>query len=218
MQVFPGHLPRSHTIKPHVTWSCFMSSLIANKWLWTLKYYWRVEYFHLQNLEISIILSPNLRHSKPRIFQMLLSHNYKFLWITVPTRAVESESEGFSTWGVAVVEKFNDFDSGQTFCSPIVTVCATNVRKRHTGNLGSLTLQLACIHSGVIPDQQRHSGSSRNLCWVNATFRGLRHWHFHLLSFWLALSLLCGVSYVTSNAKFSWELLHCYVTHVTEQW
>ena len=148
MQVFPGHLPRSHTIKPHVTWSCFMSSLIANKWLWTLKYYWRVEYFHLQNLEISIILSPNLRHSKPRIFQMLLSHNYKFLWITVPTRAVESESEGFSTWGVAVVEKFNDFDSGQTFCSPIVTVCATNVRKRHTGNLGSLTFHLACIHSG----------------------------------------------------------------------
>jgi len=33
-----------------------------------------------------------------------------------------------------VVENFNDSDSdsGQTFCSPIVTVCATNVRKRHT--------------------------------------------------------------------------------------
>ena len=44
----------------------------------------------------------------------------------------ELESEGFSTWGVGVVENFNDSDSGQTFCSPIVTVCATNVRKRHT--------------------------------------------------------------------------------------
>jgi len=28
---------------------------------------------------------------------------------------------------VGVVENFNDSDSGQTFCSPIVTVCATNV-------------------------------------------------------------------------------------------
>ena len=42
------------------------------------------------------------------------------------------ESEGFSTWGVGVTENFNDSDSGQTFCSPIVTVCATKVRKRHT--------------------------------------------------------------------------------------
>ena len=40
------------------------------------------------------------------------------------------ESEGFLTWGVG--EDFNDSDSGQTFCSPVVTVCATNVRKRHT--------------------------------------------------------------------------------------
>jgi len=34
------------------------------------------------------------------------------------------ELEGFSTWGVGVVENFNNSDSGQTFCSPIVTVCA----------------------------------------------------------------------------------------------
>jgi len=47
-------------------------------------------------------------------------------------RAVESESEGFSTQGVRVAENFNDSNSGQTFCSPIVIVCATNVRKRHT--------------------------------------------------------------------------------------
>ena len=31
-----------------------------------------------------------------------------------------------------MVENFNDSDSGQTFSSPIVTVCATNMRKRHT--------------------------------------------------------------------------------------
>jgi len=36
---------------------------------------------------------------------------------------------------------------------------------------------------------------------VNATFRGLRHWNFHLLSFWLALSLLCDVSYATMNKQ-----------------
>ena len=48
----------------------------------------------------------------------------------------DSESERFSTWGVGVgvADNFNDSDSdsGQTFCSPIVTVCATNVRRRHT--------------------------------------------------------------------------------------
>jgi len=82
---------------------------------------------------------------------------------------------------------------------------------------------LTCIplHSGAIPDQQRHSGSSRNFFGVNdATVRGLRHWNFHLLSFRLALSLLCDcdVSYAASNEKFSWELLHCYLTHVTKEW
>ena len=30
------------------------------------------------------------------------------------------------------MENFNDSNSGQTFSSTIVTVCATNVRKRHT--------------------------------------------------------------------------------------
>ena len=34
----------------------------------------------------------------------------------VNTRAVESESEGFSTSGFGVAENFNDSDSGQTFC------------------------------------------------------------------------------------------------------
>jgi len=50
------------------------------------------------------------------------------------TRAVDSESGGFSTWGVgvAVGENFNAIDSGLTFCSQIVTVCSTNVRELHT--------------------------------------------------------------------------------------
>jgi len=34
------------------------------------------------------------------------------------------------------------------------------------------------------------------LHWGNATIRGLRHWNFHLLPFWLVLSLLCDVSYI----------------------
>ena len=54
----------------------------------------------------------------------------------------ESESEWISTWGVGVVENFNDSDSGQTFCSPIVTVCATNFT---LGNLSSLMLQQEMI-------------------------------------------------------------------------
>ena len=48
------------------------------------------------------------------------------------------ESEGFSTWGVGVAENFNDSDS--TFCSPIMTVCATNVRKRHTSQFKQLNV------------------------------------------------------------------------------
>jgi len=53
---------------------------------------------------------------------------------------------------------------------------------------------------------------------LNATIRGLHRWNFHLLSFSLALSLVCDVRYVTRNEKFSWEFAYCYVTYVTEQW
>jgi len=80
------------------------------------------------------------------------------------------------------------------------------------GNLSSLTFQQKMIMKGCStltrmatlrgdPGQQRHSGSSRNICWVSATFRGLRHWNFQLLSFWLALSLLCDVGYATMNKQ-----------------
>ena len=74
--------------------------------------------------------------------------------------------------------------------------------------------------SEATPSQTRHSGSTRHLYqgrWQNATARGLHHWHFHLLLFWLALSLLCNGTYVTMNQKFSWELVDCCVTYVTEQ-
>ena len=83
----------------------------------------------------------------------------------------ESESEGFSTWGVGVVENFNDSDSGQTFCSPIVTVCATNVRKRHTWQFKQFTLQqemIMAIQTGgsaltCIPSLRGHSRSAASL-------------------------------------------------------
>jgi len=68
-----------------------------------------------------------------------------------------------------------------------------------------------------IGDQQRHSGSSYDFFWLNKTVRSLHHWNFDLLSFLLVLLLLCDVSYVTINEKFSWQLLHCRVTYVTEQ-
>jgi len=63
-------------------------------------------------------------------------------------------------------------------------------------------IQLGCYRGDS--GQQRHSGSSYDLFWLNNTVRRLRHWNFHLLSFWLALSLLCDVNYVTINEKFSW--------------
>jgi len=47
------------------------------------------------------------------------------------------------------------------------------------------------------PGQQRHSGSSYDLFWLNKTVRRLRHEIFYLLLFYLALPFLCDVSYVT---------------------
>jgi len=63
-------------------------------------------------------------------------------------------------------------------------------------------IQIGCYRGG--PGHQRHSGSSYDLVWLNKTVRRFRHWNFYFLSFWLALSLLCDVSYVTVNEKFSW--------------
>ena len=135
------------------------------------------------------------------------------------------ESEGFSTWKVGVVKNFNDSDSGQTFCSPFVTVCATNVT---LGNLSSLMLQqemIMAIQTGgsaltCIPSLRGHSrsaaslGSSRNLHFVNATVRGL---NFHLLI--LVGTIVAPWRWLrNSEWEFSCELVHCYVTHVTEQW
>ena len=88
------------------------------------------------------------------------------------SRAVESESEGFWTWGVGVAENFNDSNSGLTFCSPIVTVCATNVRKRYTtlGNLSSsfqqkmiMAVQKGCSTLTRMPTLRGNSGSAATL-------------------------------------------------------
>ena len=63
-------------------------------------------------------------------------------------------------------------------------------------------IQIGCYRGDQ--GQQHYSGSSYDFFWLNKTVRHLCHWNFHLLSFWLALSLLCDVSYVTVNEKFSW--------------
>ena len=73
--------------------------------------------------------------------------------LSLVTRAVESESEGFSTWGVGVAENFNDSGSGKTFCSPGVTVCATNVRMRHTWQFKQLDASTKDDH--VYSDRRR---------------------------------------------------------------
>ena len=43
-----------------------------------------------------------------------------------------------------------------------------------------------------------------DLFWLSKTVWRLRHWDSHLLSFWLALLLLCDVSHVIINESFSW--------------
>ena len=87
--------------------------------------------------------------------------------VLIFSRAVESE--GFSTWGVGVAENFNDSD--QTFCSPIVTVCATNVRKRHTWQFKQLDASTRDDHGiqtggsalTCIPSLRGHSRSAASL-------------------------------------------------------
>ena len=62
-------------------------------------------------------------------------------------------------------------------------------------------IEIGCYRDD--PGHQRHSGSSYDFFWMNKTVRRLRHWNFHLLSFWLALSLPCDV--MVCNNK--WEIL-----------
>ena len=127
------------------------------------------------------------------------------------------ESEGFSTCGVGVAENFNDSDSGQTFCSPIVTVCATNMRKRHTWQCKQLDVSTRGDH-GYSERLQRtnlHTYTQgpipiSSVPWAyHATYTvwmqpfGACITEISTCSFWLALSLLCDVGYATMNEKFS---------------
>ena len=75
--------------------------------------------------------------------------NYNVLKQGCGVGVEESEAEGFSTWGVGVAENFNesDSDSGQTFCSPIVIICATNVRKCGTWQFNQLDALTRDDHS-----------------------------------------------------------------------
>ena len=125
----------------------------------------------------------------------------------------ESESERFSTWGIGVVENFNDSDSGQTFCSPIVTVCATNVRKRHTRQFKQLDTS-SRDDRGYSDSWQRtnlHTFTQgpfqiSSVPWAHhATYTlwtqpfGACITEISICSFWLALSLLRDVGYATMN-------------------
>ena len=149
-------------------------------------------------------------------------------WVmgTLSIRAVESKSEGFWTWGVGVAENFNDSDSGLTFCSPIVTVCATNVRKRHTWQFKQLnvstkddhgyseSLQHTNLHAHtqgrfqVSSDTRAHHATFAEwvqpfeVCVTEISICFHSGWHYR----W-------SVTLVTqqwTSKKFSWEL-HCYV-------
>ena len=115
--------------------------------------------------------------------------------------------------GVGVVENFNDSDSGQTFCSPTVTVCATNVSKRHTWQFRQLDASTRDDH-GYSDRRQRTNLHT----FTQGPFQiSSVHWAHHatytlwmqpcgacitetsICSFWLALSLLRDVGYATMN-------------------
>ena len=123
------------------------------------------------------------------------------------------ESEGFSTWEVGVAENFNDSYSGQTFCSPIVTVCATNVRKRHSWPFKQLDASTRDDH-GYSDRRQRTNFQSftqgpfqiSSVPWAHhATYTlwmqpfGACITEISICSFWLALWLLRDVGYATIN-------------------
>ena len=126
----------------------------------------------------------------------------------------ESESEGFSTWGVGFVENFNDSDSGQTFCSPIVTFCATNVRRRHTWQFKQLDASTRDDY-GIPPDRRQRTNfhtftqgpfQISSVPWAHhATYTlwiqpfGACITEISICSFWLALSFLRDVGYATMN-------------------
>ena len=131
----------------------------------------------------------------------------------VTNRAVESEPEGFSTWGDGVAENFNDSNSGQTFCSPIMTVYATNVRKRHTWQFKQLDASTRDDH-GYSDRWQRtnlHTYTQgpfqiSSVPWAHhATYTlwmqpfGACITEIFICSFWLALSLLRDVGLAPMN-------------------
>jgi len=124
-----------------------------------------------------------------------------------------SESEGFLTWGVGVVENFNDSDSGKIFCSPIVIVCAKNVRKRHTWQFKQLDASTRDDHG--YSDRPQHTNLHT---FTQGPFQiSIVPWAHHatctlwmqpfgacvteisICSYWLALSLLRDVGYTTVN-------------------
>jgi len=99
------------------------------------------------------------------------------------------------------------------------------------GNGSSLTLQqemIMSIQTGgsaltCIPSLRVHSRSAASLGLITqptlyeCNRSGLYHWNFHLLI--LVCIIVAPWRWLRNNEwEFSWELVHCYVTHVTEQW
>ena len=168
------------------------------------------------------------------IVEKIISHE-ALVTGRVTARAVESESWSRSDFQPEESESQKILTTptpGRPFAHQLWLFVSQTCVSVTLSNLSSLTLQqemimaiqtggsaLTCIylHSGAIPDQQRHFGSSRNLHFVNATVRGLYHWNFHLVI--LVGTIVAPWRWLRNNEwEFSWELVHCYVTHVTEQW
>jgi len=141
--------------------------------------------------------------------------NYNVLKQGCGVGVEESEAEGFSTWGVGVAENFNESesDSGQTFCSPIVIICATNVLKCGTWQFNQLDALTRDDHSYLDRRQRTNlhtftQGAFQisSIPWAHhATYTlwmqpfGACITEISICSFWLALSLVRDVGYATMN-------------------
>jgi len=132
--------------------------------------------------------------------------------VSVSAKAAESESKGFSTWGVGVTENFNDSDSGQIFCLPTVTVCATDVSSVTLGNLSSLTFQqemIMAFQTGgsaltCIPSLRGHSRSAASFGLI--TQPTLCEWN---------LSGLVSLKFPFAHSGWHYR---CSVTLAAQQW
>ena len=152
----------------------------------------------------------------------------------VPIRAVESESWSRSRKDFQPEESEKIITTptpGRPFAHQLWLFVPQTCVSVILGNLSSLTLQLEmimAIQTGgsaltCIPSLRGHSRSAASLGLITQpTLCECKHSGLVSLKFYLLIlvgSIVAPWRWLRNNEwEFSWELVHCYVTHVTEQW